>query len=330
MLNRLKISQHKHTGKLIHTQHTSYIPLAILLVFVGIVLAVFTMNIYTAHAYVTTPDNAPYAGPSAGSVGLVGEVLSKPPTIGATITSPTSGTHFVQTPVNVKGICPQGLLIEIYKNDIFAGSTFCNDGKFTVDIDLLYGQNILIARVYDALNQQGPDSASVTVFYDSALGSQFGSAKLDFGGAQMLLESDAVYRGIFPDKEMAFNLTIVGGQSPYAVSIDWGDSTTSLIPRGNSGSFTTPHTYKKGGVYYISSKATDADGRVAFLTVAAIVSGQPDPYVAPVTTGTASPSILLSLWPLYLCLIVLVSSFYLGERHEKKVLRKHGQLIETA
>ena len=147
----------------------------------------------------------------------------------------------------------------------------------------------------------------------------------------MLLESDAVYRGVFPGKEMGFNLTIIGGTAPYAISIDWGDSTNTLVPRGSSGSFGTPHTYKKPGVYYISSKATDKDGRVAFLTVAAIVNGQPDPYVAPVSSDeTVSPSILLSLWPLYLCLIVLVSSFYMGERHEKKTLRKHGQLIEGA
>jgi hypothetical protein len=325
MLDRLRISPHKHTGKIIHHHHTSYPALAVLLLFVGIGMGLFT-SVYPAFA--TTPYNGQ---PEAGSIGLHGIMPAKPPTEGAVITSPTNGQHFVETPVTVKGTCPDGLLVEIYKSDIFAGSTFCDDGKFSLNIDLLYGQNILIARVFDALNQAGPDSAPVTVFYDSALGRGLGFASLDFGTSQLLLSSDAVYRGVFPNKEMAFNLTVLGGRAPYAIDIDWGDSTKSLIPRGSSGSFTTPHTYKKPGVYYVSVKASDPDGRVAFITVAVLVSGQPDPYVAPVTSdGTASPSILLSLWPLYLFLIVLVSSFYMGERHEKKILRKHGQLIEGA
>lgn len=322
MLNRLKISHHKHTGKLIHRHHTSYLPLALILAATGILLGFSTVMSTTTYAQ--------HPGPIGGSIGLSGTVPAHPPTVGAVITSPTNGQHFLQTPITVSGTCPDGLLVEIYKNDIFAGSTFCDNGKFSLDTDLLYGQNVLIARVYDALDQAGPDSAPVTVFFDSTLGRGLGFTSLDFGSAQMLLSSDAVYRGVFPNKEMAFNLTILGGRAPYALNIDWGDSTTSLVPRGSSGSFSTPHTYKKPGIYYISVKGSDADGRVAFITVAAIVNGQPDPYVAPVTTEAASPSILLTLWPLYLCLFVLVTSFYLGERHEKKVLERHGQLIQKA
>jgi hypothetical protein len=323
MLNRLRISPHKHTGKIIHRHHTSYPALLLILAATGFLLGGFTV-VYPAFA--TTPYNGL---PEAGSIGLTGIMPEKPPTEGAVITSPTNGTHFATTPITVKGTCPDGLLVELYKSDIFAGSTFCDGGKFSLDIDLLYGQNILIARVFDALNQAGPDSAPVTVFFDSSLGKGFGLSNLDFGSAQLLLNSDAVYRGIFPNKEMAFNLTILGGRAPYAINIDWGDSTTSLVPRGSSGSFSTPHTYKKPGVYYISVKASDPDGRVAFLTVAALVSGQPDPYVSPTSTDqVATPSILLTLWPLYLCLFVLVTSFYLGERHELKKLEKHGQLIQ--
>jgi hypothetical protein len=328
MLDRLKISHHKHTGKLIHHEHTSYSVLAVLILFVGVVLSFSTVSLSTAQAYVTQSDNTPYAGPSAGSIGLTGAVPSKPPTTGAVITSPTNGQHFTTTPITVSGTCPDGLLIEIFKNDIFGGSTFCDGGKFSLQIDLLYGQNVLTAQVYDALNQSGPVSAPVTVFYDSTLGQGSGLANLDFGSAQLLLNSDAVYRGVFPNEPMTFNLTILGGQAPYAVNIDWGDSTNSLVPRGSSGTFSTPHTYKKGGVYYISVKATDNEGRVAFLTVVAIVNGQPDPAAATTGSKPASPSILFELWPLYLTLIVLVSSFYMGERHEKKVLEKHGQLIQ--
>ena len=40
------------------------------------------------------------------------------------------------------------------------------------------------------------------------------------------------------------------------------------------------HTYTKAGTFQLSIQATDADNRVAFLTVASIVNGQPDTVAA--------------------------------------------------
>lgn len=318
MLKRLKISHHKHTGKPLPHAHTSYFPLVVLLFVVGLLLGAYT-------SFAATP----YTGPEAGSIGLTGTVPSKPPTEGAVITSPNNGQRFTSTPITVEGTCPNGMLVEIFKNTIFAGSTFCDNGKFSIEIDLLYGRNDLTAKVYDALNQEGPASPVVTVFYDATPPGGLGLANLDFGSAQMLLNTDAVYRGVWPGKEMAFQLTILGGRAPYAIKIQWGDSTESLVPRGNSGTFSTPHTYKKPGVYSISVQGSDADGRVAFITVAAIVNGQPDP-VAVTKTEAPSPNMLLALWPLYVAMVAIVIAFWLGERREKQVLKKHGQLIQAS
>ena len=320
MLRKLKIniSHHQHTGKLIHHEHTSYLPLLLLLMVVGFLLSAFT-------TYAATP----YDGPEGGSIGVTGIMPGKPPTVGAVITSPTNNQRFATSPVEIKGTCPKGLLVEIFKNDIFAGSTFCEDnGTFSIQIDMLYGRNVLLARVYDALNQPGPDSPAVTIFYDFTPPGGLGLANLDFGSAQLLLNTDAVFRGVFPDKEMATPITILGGRPPYAVKVSWGDSQDSLIPRGVNGTFNATHTYKKAGTYAVSIQATDADKRVAFLTVATVVNGQPDPLVAATEEKAVSPNILIALWPLYVAMIAIVTSFWLGERHEKKVLEKHGQLVQ--
>lgn len=318
MLKWLKLSHHSHSGKLRPHEHTSYIPLGFLLLLVGFALMSYT-NAYSA---------TPYTGPEAGSVGLMGTMPAKPPTVAATIDKPSNGQHFATSPVEVSGTCPKDTLVEIYKSDIFGGSTTCSaTGTYTINVDLLIGENKLVARVYDALNQAGPDSNIVTVFYD-ALPPQSGpTTSFDFGGAQLLINTDAVFRGTFPGEEMIMPVEIIGGTPPYALNIQWGDLTNKVVPRNDNFGFNVSHTYKKGGVYQIGLQASDSAGRVAFLTVAAIVNGQPDPALATGSTNTPTKTnTLLLLWPLYVGLIAIVISFWMGEQREKQVLRKRGIL----
>lgn len=305
---------HIHSGKLRPHEHTSYGPLFVLLVVVGIVLTVGTVQGAT-----------PYTGPEAGSVGLNGTMPAKPPTVAATITSPTTGQRFTTTPVTVKGTCPAKTLVQIYKNDIFAGSTPCDDkGKFEMDIDLLIGQNVLIARVYDDLNQPGPDSNAVTVFYDALPPQASPLARFNFGGTQMVIVTDSVFRGAFPDREMLVPVTILGGVPPYALNIQWGDTTNSVTPRKDNLPFKVPHIYKKPGTYQLIFQATDSEGRVAFLSVAGIINGQPT--VLPTAAAGATTNKFLALWPFFAAAVAAVISFWLGERREKKLLLRGGPL----
>jgi hypothetical protein len=318
MLKWLKIAQHHHTGRLRPHEHTSYLPLLCLLIAVGIALSSYT-------AYATGTPAVP--GPTAGSVSLSGEMPSKPPTVAATIKVPTNGQHFSTSPDTVSGTCVADDLVEIFKNDIFAGSTACSDtGTYSIDVDLLIGQNVLIARVYDALNQPGPDSNSVTAYYDALPTQSSALASLNFGSGQLLINTDAVFRGAFPGEPMSIPLDIIGGTPAYAVNIQWGDSQNSVISRNDNVEFTSDHTYTKPGTYDISVQATDANGLVGFITVAAIVNGQPS--VVATTLGSSSSGTtavqarLLALWPLYVSSVAVVGSFYLGERREKKILAR--------
>lgn len=312
---QIKISPHAHSGRVTPHEHTSYLPLMIILALVGVVLTTFTV----------TAQSPP---PEPSSIGLTGTMPAKPPTTAATITEPADASRFTTSPIKVAGTCPKNTLVEIFKNDIFAGSTPCSDaGIFSLEIDLLIGQNLLIARVYDALNQPGPDSNIRTVFYD-ALPPQAGPlANMAFSGNQLLLNTDAVFRGVFPDQELSIPIDIIGGVAPFAVNIQWGDTTNKVISQGSNQTFRTSHVYKKPGTYQVTIQASDAQGRVAFLTVATIVNGQP---AAAASTGSSLPntsfSQLLMLWPLYTGAIATVISFWLGERREKNVLIKQGLL----
>lgn len=311
-----KILPHKNSGKIQAHQHTSYGGLALVLL-----MAFFPLLVFSASA------KTPYDGPEAGSVGLSGVVPGKPPTKAATIRTPLSGQRFAQSPVTVTGTCPQETLVEIFKNDIFAGSTACSDqGTYTLDVDLLIGENRLIARVYDALNQAGPDSNMVVIQYDALPPQGSALTPLDFGGDQLLLVTDAVFRGSFPGQEMSVPITILGGAPPYALNIQWGDGENDVISRSDGAQFNVPHTYKRPGTYQLSMQATDQAGRAAFITVAAIINGQPD--IAVGATEKSSNNKWLLLWPLYTSTAAILISFWLGERRERAVLSRRGLLLE--
>lgn len=295
-------------------------PLALLLVAVGFLLTVYT-------AYAASP------GPESGSVGLTGTVPGKPPTEAPTIDKPTNGQRFSTSPITVSGTCPAGTLVEIFKNTIFAGSTPCIEGgTYSLDIDLLIGKNVLTAKVYDDLNQPGPDSNKVTVYYD-ALAPQSGPlTSLDFGGAQLLLNTDAVFRGVFPNQTMRVPIDILGGTPPYAINVQWGDSSNKMVPRKNNLGFTIDHVYPRSGTYQITIQGSDANGRVAFLTVAAIVNGQASLGSGNnEETGVSNTVLtrLLTLWPLYTSVVAIALSFWLGERREKYLLSRAGPVYHA-
>ncbi|HEU5005005.1 MAG TPA: hypothetical protein VFT49_02895 [Candidatus Saccharimonadales bacterium] len=321
MNNWLKISHWRHSGRLRAHEFTSYPPLFLMLFVVGFALTVCTVSAKT-----------PYDGPESGYVGLSGTMPGPPPKVAATIKSPSGQQHFSTSPVTVSGTCPENTVVQIYKNEIFGGSATCgNDGTYSLKVDLIYGQNTLVARDFNALNEAGPDSNSVIVFNDEAPAQSAALAPLDLGGAQLLLNSDAVYRGVFPNQSFSIPVDILGGSAPYAVDIQWGDSSNKIVPRNDNQTFNVQHTYSKPGNYQISMQGTDGQGRVAFLAVAAIVNGQP---LVSASTGSggssgSSASKLTVLWPLWASSVAMVVTFWLGERREKKVLAHRGFNFQT-
>ena len=306
----LKLSRHQHTGRLRPHEYTSYLPLAVLVLLVGLVLAGFSASTFAADP-----------PPQSSSIGLDGTMPKAPPTIAATITEPTSQRHFTTSPITISGTCPTGTLVEIFKNDIFAGSSPCEDGgSFSFKVDLLIGKNVLVARVYDVLNQAGPDSEPVTVFYDILPTQTAPLSFLNLSDTQLLLNTDAVYRGAFPDQLLNVPISIIGGSPPFAVNVQWGDLTNKVVPRSDNVTFNAGHSYTKPGTYQVAIQATDSQQRVAFLQVAAIVNGQSTVIGSTDNNSRATINKLLLLWPLYASAATIVVSFWLGEQREKRVL----------
>jgi hypothetical protein len=249
-----------------------------------------------------------------GSTGVAGTVPGPRPSQAATIDIPRNGQSFNTLPITVSGFCPANTLVEIYKNNVFAGSAQCQGTSYSLQIDLFDGRNDLVAKVFDNLNQQGPDSNTVTVNFASAIST---------GSPRITLTTQYAKRGADPGSILDWPITLSGGTGPYAFSIDWGDkSAPDLISQTSPGNLTLHHTYAQSGVYKVTVKATDSRGESAFLQLVAIANG-------PIQqSGTNSKNSIITsqqtkvlIWPIIVLFVLLLSSFWLGRRHQLEAIK---------
>jgi hypothetical protein len=254
--------------------------------------------------------------PQSGSVGLEGRISTDPPKRAATITTPSNGASFSQTPITVAGLCPDDTLIKIFDNNVFVGSALCQRGSYTLQIDLFGGSNQLVARVFDALDQAGPDSNTVTVTYNDAQFAQFGT--------RVSLTSIFARRGALPGTDLVWPLQLNGGVGPYAISVDWGDGTApQLLSQTSAGSFDIKHKYTNAGYYKIIVRATDKNGTTAFLQLVAVANGAAQTGSTDGDRGGSSVTKVIVLWwPVLVLIPLLFVAFWLGKKHELYVLRR--------
>ena len=248
-----------------------------------------------------------------GSVGLQGTVPGNPPAQAPTIGVPTNGQNFSNIPITVSGLCPNNTLVEVYKNGVFSGAAECQGGSYSLQIDLFDGRNDLVARVYDNLNQAGPDSATVTVYYNPPVGAS---------GPQLVLTTQYSKRGGPPGSLLSWPITLSGGSGPYAISVNWGDKTApDLISQPSDGNLNLGHTYVQSGVYKVTVRASDSKGNTAFLQLVGIGNG-------PVQQSTGSGSGIITQqqtkvlwWPVIVLFVLTLLSFWLGGRQQLAAIK---------
>lgn len=276
------------------------------------IATVLVMAIFTQPAVAQAP---PPENPQTGSIGLQGTIATPPPSQGATITIPTNGQAFNRNPVTVAGTCPNGLLVKIFKNNVFAGSVQCEGGAYSLQIDLFPGSNELVARVFDDLDQPGPDSNIVTVTFDD---SKPGAI------TRVTLTSIYAKRGANPGQTLRWPVLLSGGRGPYAVSVDWGDGKErDLFTLEFPGDFNIEHVYDNPGTYTLIVRATDADGISAYLQLVAVANGEPGQGQESNVRFDEPEIRVRVIWqPAALAIPFIISSFWLGKRYELRQLRK--------
>jgi hypothetical protein len=275
-----------------------------------LVLSVLCCVGMSSVAHAITPITPP--GPQSSSYGLEATKKQPPPTEPATITTPNSGGSYTTSPITVSGLCKTDLLVQVYDNGALVGSVLCKNGSFSLQVTLFTGDNELSATVFDDLGQAGPDSNKVTVSYNNADFSAFGTL--------ITLTSNYGRRAAPPGSTLTWPLLLSGGSGPYAFSIDWGDgSAADLKSQASAGEVNISHVYKQAGIYRVTIKVTDVNGVTAFLQVVAVANGQPpvNSSNAGGTTNTTTKIITKVLWiPAVVCLILLPLAYWLGRRSE--------------
>lgn len=254
----------------------------------------------------------PEPDPIPGSYGIGATKQQAPPTQSAAISTPGNGTSFTTSPVTVTGICEDGLLVQLYNNDVMVGSVMCDKGSFSIQVSLFAGRNELSATLYDDLEQAGPPSNVVTVNYEDS--------RLTAFGQLITLTSTYGRRSAAAGSQLEWPLQISGGTGPYAFSIDWGDGApTELKSQSIAGTLAILHTYEKAGIYPVNIRVTDANGVSAFLQLVAVGSGK----VEPATDAPAGQTErVIILWiPAVVALILLIPTYWLGRRSQVVSLR---------
>lgn len=307
---RLRLLKHVHTGRRVHSQHTSYPVLGLLLLSLAAVLAQSTFSVHAA---------------GSDSV-VVSAVVSGPvPTEAATIDTPLEDADFTATPITVTGTCPLHTYVQLFRNGQASGTAMCTQaGAYSIVTDLFSGKNELVVKTYNYANQPGLDSEPRHVTYTPPVvvtppisgsdggtagssgntggtgstgsgGTTGGSASggLSVGpptvgqpgttaplGQPLLLRNDYLFRSFVTGQSAGWTVGISGGSAPYSVDVQWGDGTHDLYTSTAADTLSLAHTYKKAnpdGGYAIIITASDAAGGHTTLQVLALVA---DPNAA--------------------------------------------------
>lgn len=262
---------------------------------------------------IPTPD------PKPGAYGLEATKRQAPPTRGATITNPSGGS-FSTSPITVRGICPNGLLVQVHNNGVMVGAVMCQNGSFEIQVSLFAGRNELQAFVYDDIGQAGPASNKVTVNYSDTNLTAFGQL--------VTLTSSYGRRSAPTSNQLTWPLQLSGGTGPYAFSLDWGDgSEAQLMSQSLEGVVNIAHTYKQAGIYQVNIRVTDSNGVSAFLQVIAVSNGQIDETAqAEDNQAESTGSRVTVLWlPAAISLVLLIPTYWLGRRSQLVSLRNKMQ-----
>jgi len=323
-LRSFRLVHHRHTGKLLHRRHTSHLALACILAIVGLFI------------YVNQEITKAVLPPISQDITVSAVVEGHPPTIGATITSPINGAVMAyQSTFQISGTCAPFTLVVVSSNNSIVGSTACTSaGIFVLQVQLTPGVNILRAKNYDGLNQAGPDTPAVAVTItggaqlDQVVYPVLPSFLLpceDYSAPVVSADSAprvavvCMPRSVNPDKKYTIGVLTWGGSSPYALDISWGDeSDNTLLSLPSSGFKEIPFQYSDPGVYTVSFKLKDKDGRAAFVQTSILVNGETSSFFTGLRDSITQISWFETPIPLYLLAVALTLGFWLGDLFDRR------------
>lgn len=133
-------------------------------------------------------------------------------------------------------------------------------------------------------------------------------------------------------QQVSYTIHVSGGRAPYAFTVDWGDGKTSTIIQQTSNDFTISHAYGWVNATLASKivkvQAIDASGQSSTLQLDSLIRNPAfHSVIANVTKSSGLWGLfgdlrpwLWVIWPGYFIVMLLVFSFWLGEREELAII----------
>ena len=348
------VSHHRHSGRVLPRRETSYPLLTMILLCVGVLIGGWTHIVAAA----ANPYGPPQSNGYTVQASVPGPAPTQPASIDSPV-SGTHFTDKPVIIRGSCPADAGGGYVSVYRNGFYSGSALCDaSNQYQLSIDLFGGGNQLIAKVHNFTDVPGPVSAPIAVYYDppqpsvipdtptpaTSTSSRSKPATQGFSVnaapnssapvttiSPLTLSTDFTIRGYYIGQQSIWQLNLEGGTSPYALAIDWGDGSNSVASRGEAGQVRLTHTYEKPGGYHgsyvVKFTATDAAGSQTYLQLLVIVNSR-----LPSPVGTTQPNdggyasgMLHTLrnyvWPSYGVVVLMLASYWLGERREYRVLK---------
>lgn len=214
-------------------------------------------------------------------------VPADPPTVPSQITVPSNGFTTTTNSVGVGGTCQMmspAIIVSIWRNGASIGSVPCSpDGTFFVIIGLALGNNTLLPRSSSITGQFGVDGAAVNVTYavppvvseptpvaPTSTNEQSASTPTPLNQEPVtspIISSQEPFYYFESGTDVVLKLVITEGQSPYTMTVDWGDGSveTKTIPQ--SGPVELRHRYARPATYTIRAQITDVKGVSTSITL---------------------------------------------------------------
>lgn len=151
----------------------------------------------------------------------------------------------------------------------------------------------------------------------------------------LLFSTDYYFQTHYIGQPFRWNIGFSGGTAPYKLEVDWGDDSQSTITRSDGNSFTLTHAYPASKTYTVFMKVTDSQGVTAMLQLSAVVKEQPISVASITNTGPVA-SFLASIkrylwivWPVYIAVVLMVLSYWLGEQEMYQRLTKRRRPVRS-
>lgn len=151
---------------------------------------------------------------------------------------------------------------------------------------------------------------------------------------KFVISTNYAYKVWLLNQPVSLHMHISGGAAPFAFTVTWGDGAISTYVKQDSTNFTISHTYThlnaSIGSMPVKIAAVDTKGDFSSLQLDTAIR---NPNFVASTSGFNGTSFLNDvkpwltvLWPGYVVIVLMVFSFWLGERQETVALIRGKKL----